>query len=525
MELLHCDNLSKSFGTLDALQGVSFRVAAGEVVGLAGRSGAGKSVLAMILAGLTAPSSGELHLAGRRARWPFPARSYDIRLIPQRPDLADRLDITANIFLGAEQGWPVGGGWLTVPNRRQMDEAAARILSRLNTSLPSLREHVANLSSEQRQIVAIARAIAHPGKLIVADDAAAQLSYAQQQRFLALVREWQQEGRAVILASTNLDHLFAATDRIIVLRQGRVAAELRTDATSREEVVAALVGSLNHQQLTPILWALDGYRQASERAERLRHQQTFREQDSSSNSLTQQLVDQLAQQVFALDSANLALQDAQRRLLTEREQERKALARELHDQVIQDLLSINYELEDIEPESDDPALGGELQEVRESIRTLVDNVRRICGDLRPPTLDSLGLDAAIRSHAREWAARSGIAVVVEIDDELSRLPEEIELSIFRIVQEGLSNVRKYAQASEARIALRHSSPRSLLVSIADNGRGLGGPFDLAALAAEGHYGLLGISERVALLQGKLRIANGEHGGVRLEAEIPHPRVG
>ena len=72
---------------------------------------------------------------------------------------------------------------------------------------------------------------------------------------------------------------------------------------------------------------------------------------------------------------------------------------------------------------------------------------------------------------------------------------------------------------------RHTSPRSLLVSIADNGCGLSGPFDLAALSTEGHYGLLGISERVALLQGRLRIANGEQGNLRLEAEIPHPRVG
>jgi signal transduction histidine kinase len=211
--------------------------------------------------------------------------------------------------------------------------------------------------------------------------------------------------------------------------------------------------------------------------------------------------------------------------LTEREQERKHLAREIHDQVIQDLLSINYQLEEIEvDEHVTSALKGRLTDIRESIRGLIDDLRHICGNLRPPTIDSLGLGAALQSYTHEWSKRTGTGVTLNLDTNRGRLPETIELSIFRIVQEGLSNVRKHAHASAVQICLQHTSPRALMVSIADDGRGLPDDFDLSALSAEGHYGLLGISERVALLGGRLKLQNQANGGLLIQAEIPHPRV-
>lgn len=523
--ILRCINLSKSFGSLPVLRQVSFDVAPGEIVGLAGRSGAGKSVLSEIIAGVEAPSEGDLYVAGRRVLWPFRARSAGIAVIRQQPELAERLDITTNIFLGDELGWPPAGGWLKLPSRRRMDQRATEVLAQLDTRFGSLREKVANLSSEQRQLVAIARALVRPAKLVVVDEPTQQLSYANQQRLLALIRSWQRAGAAVLFSSNNLDHLFAVSDRIVVLRQGGCVADLRVDQAGREDVVAALVGMTDRQQLTPIIWALDSYYRAREEAEKIGHQQTLLEQNlAAQDSLNRQLIDQLAVQVSALDSANLALQDAQRRLLTEREQERKSLARELHDQVIQDLLSVNYQLEEIESEAMERALADDVADARASIRGLVDDLRRICGVLRPPTIDSLGLGAALQSYTRDWSSRTGVRVTLELDDGLGRLPEAIELSIFRIVQEGLSNVRKHAHATEVRVGLRHTSPRTLMIALADNGQGLPRGFDLAALAPGGHYGLLGISERVALLEGRLVVQNQPGGGALIQAEIPHPRV-
>ncbi len=524
--LLKAVNLSKSFGTLPVVRQMNLQVRPGEVVGLAGQSGSGKTTLAMLLAGFHVPDGGDLYFAGRQLQWPFHVRALGIKVIHQTPSLAENLDITSNIFLGNEIGWPVWGKWLKVPNRQRMDREATRILTQLDMRFTSLREAVANLSSEQRQMIAIARAMTCIPRLIVIDDPTRLLSYPRQQKLLSLIQTWQQQGTAVIFSSNNLDHLLAVTDRIVVLRLGRMVAEYQTDETDRAEIVAAVVGTTDRQQLTPIIWALDSYYRVREQAERLRHQQELLERDlAAQGAVDRQFVDQLAEQISALDSANAALQDTQRRLLTELEQERKSLAREIHDQVIQDLLSVNYELEEIgASEAATPVLRQGLSGARESIRSLVADLRRICGSLRPPTIDSLGLGAALQSYAQDWSRRMGIPATLDLDSNLRRLPEIIELSIFRTVQEGLSNVRKHSDASEVEISLKHTSPRTLMLSIADNGRGLAEDFDLAQPPLEGHYGLLGISERVALLGGRVKFQNQANGGLLIQAEIPHPRV-
>jgi signal transduction histidine kinase len=459
-------------------------------------------------------------------QWPFQVREIGIEVIHQTPSLAENLDITSNVFLGNEIGWTLWSKWLKVPNRQRMDREVIRILTQLDMQFPSLREAVANLSSEQRQMIAIARTMTRTPRLIVIDDPTGLLSYPRQQKLLSLIQTWQQQGTAVIFSSNNPDHLLAVTDRIIVLRLGRLVGEYRTDETDRAEILAATVGTTDRQQLTPIIWALDSYYRVREQAEKLRHHQELLEQDlATRGTVDRQFVDQLTEQINALDSANAALQDAQRRLLTELEQERKYLAREIHDQVIQDLLSVNYELEEIEAsEAVTLILSKDLSGIRESIRGLVADLRRICGSLRPPTIDNLGLGAALQSYTHDWSKRTNIAAALDLDDNLGRLPEPIELSIFRIVQEGLSNVRKHANASDVEISLRHTSPRTLLLSIADNGEGLAEDFELSDLPTEGHYGLLGISERVALLGGRVQFQNQAHGGLLIQAEIPHPRV-
>jgi len=524
--LLRVINLSKRFGTLPVVQNMSLEVFQGEVVGLAGQSGSGKSILAMLMAGLHVPDEGDMYFAGRRLQWPFRSRSLGIEVIHQTPSLAEKLDITSNIFLGNEIGWPAWSKWWKVPNRHQMDQEAIRILAQLDIRFPSLREAVANLSSDQRQLIAITRAMTTKPKLIIIDDPARLLSYPFQQKLLSLIQSWQQQGVAVFFSSNDLDHLMAVTDRIIVLRHGRRVAEYRTDEADRDDVLAAMVGTTDRQQLTPIIWALDGYYRAREQAERLQHSRALLEKGLvTQEAVPRQLIDQLSEQINVLDSVNLALQDAQRRLLTELEQERKHLAREIHDQVIQDLLSTNYQLEEIETDQAvTQALKGNLIDIRDNIRGMIDDLRHICGTLRPPTIDSLGLGAALQSYTADWTRRTSIEAKLDLDANLGRLPETIELSIFRIVQEGLSNVHKHAHANSVEVCLKHTSPRALMISIADNGRGLDDDFDLSTLSSEGHFGLLGISERVALLGGRLRLQNQTDGGLLIQVEIPHPRV-
>ncbi len=523
--LLQAVNLSKQFGNLAVLQNVNLSIRPGEVVGLAGRSGAGKSVLIKIIASLQEPDTGDLYMDGRRLQWPFQAQTYGINVIHQEPELIEQLDVTSNIFLGYETCWPFLPNWLRIPNQGKMDEEAGRLLLSLDVEFPSLKARVADLASEKRQLVAIAQVMARPSKVILIDDPSLLLSMPYQERLLGLVRSWQKKGVAVLLSSQNLDHLFGVTDRIVVMRQGRIRGEFRTDAANKERIVAALVGTAD-QQHTPVIWALDSYYRARKQAETLRHNQMLLKRDlRAQDNLNQNLVEQLAFQVNALDTANLALQDAQRRLLTEREQERKRLARELHDQLIQDLLSLNYDLEEMEAKADGlPALRDHWTEMRQNILTMVEDLRRICGNLRPPTIDSLGLGAALKSYLHDWRRRTGIEVKLEIDDNFGRLPEAIELSIFRIIQEGVNNIWKHAEASRAEIVLRHTSPRMLSISIADNGVGLQTSFDLGKLSEAGHFGLLGLSERVALLGGRMQFRNLSDGGLLINVEIPHPRM-
>jgi len=495
------------------------------VLGIAGRSGTGKSTLAQIIGGILPPSEGDMFVSGCRVRWPFNARKYGIELIPQIPVLANELDITSNVCMGNEIGGFNFVNGKLISGQKQMDAITEKILQDLNFCYDSLRQKALDLTGEQRQMLVIARAMVKPAKIMVIDDSTAKLSYANQQKVLSLIQTWRDEGRAILFFSNNLDHLFAVTDEILVLCDTCQVQNFRTDETNREEIVGAMVGTTDQKQITPFIWALDNYYRARERAEELRQNQVLLERDLfKQDTLNKELIEQLNKQVIALDKANRALQDAHRRLISRRELERKALARDLHDQTIQDLFTVNYQLERLESDEQVPAtIATKIYDIRLNIRRLIENLRVVCGNLRPPTIDSLGVGAAITSFANEWSKKVNIETAIEIDHNLIRLPEETELSIYRIVQEALHNVEKHAKASKVNISLKHTSPRTLMLSISDNGVGLPAEFNLSDLPKLGHYGLLGISERVALLGGNLSIYNMADGGLLIQAEIPHPR--
>lgn len=519
---LRAVNLSKRFGNLSALEGITFTLAPGEVIGLVGRRGSGKSTLLHLLSGIHSPSTGEIHVDNQRVNFtgPYQAQRLSIHLVHQEPRLVKRLDVIHNIFLGQEIGWPFGGG---LPDWNRMTRRAAAVLEEFDVPVSLLWEKAENLPDEQRQIVAIARALCQPACLLLLDDPLAALSFERQRRLLDRIRGLAGQGAGVIVTGDNLKHLFAITDRILVLYEGRLAADRRTADSTPREIVEMIVGAASQEQVTPIIWALESYHAAQQQAEELRHTQaTLRESLEAQDSLNRQLVERLRDQVEALDQLNVALQAAHRRLLTEREQERKHLARELHDQVIQDLLSFNYRLEEAENAEPTTERQKELVTIRSGIRQVVSELRQLCGDLRPPTIDSHGLEVAIRSHAQEWADRNGIALTLEIDPHLGRLPEAIELSVFRIVQEGLNNVRKHAAAKQVHLCLRRTPTASLLVQLTDDGNGLTQPLDLVALSARKHFGLLSISERVALLGGAMQIESAPGGGVALQVDIPSP---
>lgn len=521
-ELLSVINLSQHYGAVPALQDVTFSIQRGEILGVVGQRGAGKSSLFRLLGGVDSAQGGEILFDGEPVALHSVALAQRLGIVAvhQTPQLVDEMNVLTNVYLGAElRRW--NGGPL--PHMDEMLRATRELLAAFDMPPQMASRRVGDLTGEQRQIVALARALCRPSRLLLLDNALEALNYARQEMLLNHIRALSKQGIAVILSSDDLKQIFAVTDYILVLYQGRQVALRRTASTTPREIVEFIVGSSRQDRITPVIWAFENYHTAQQQVEELRRaQMELRHSLETQDSLNRQLIDRLQNQLEALDRLNLALQDASRRLMTEREAERKALARELHDQVIQDLLSYNYQLEEAEGELTDEAQREALRDIRDGIRVVVGSLRQLCSNLRPPTIDNHGLSAAIRSLASQWAQRSGIPVELDIDPALGRLPEPIELSVFRIVQEGLQNVRKHADATQVNLSLERSPTASLIVRLADDGQGMALPPDLATLTQEKHFGLVGISERVSLLDGSLRVESLSDGGLELCIEIPSP---
>ena len=327
----------------------------------------------------------------------------------------------------------------------------------------------------------------------------------------------------MIVCSDNLKHLFNITDRILVLYEGQLVADRYTSDFTPRDVVELIVGASDQEQITPVIWALESFHKAQQHTEELFQEQAqLHETLQASDLLNRQLIEKLSEQVKSMDRLNTALQVTQRRLMTEREEERKALARELHDSVIQDLLGLNYRLEEVEGSEKSNEQRKELHAIRSTIRQVVSDLRQLCRNLRPPTIDNHGLSSAIPSLVQEWEERSGVSANLEIDQTLGRLPELMELSIFRIIQEGLGNVAKHANANEVKLTLKYSPEGRLLIRFADDGRGIDTLPNLAELLTKKHFGLAGIGERVALLDGRMQIKSSVGEGFVLEVELPNP---
>ncbi len=522
-KLLSVSDLARYFGAVAALVGVSFDVGPGQVLGVVGQRGSGKSTLFQLLSGVYTPSSGEIYFDGKQVtlKTASQAQWLGIETVHQYPELVDNLDALRNVFLGREIcGSSRLGLW---PEEGKMLQAARNLFAAFDMPSDLLFERAATLSNEQRQVVALARALCRPSRLLLLDDPLAALSFERQQKLLNRIEELAAQNVAIIISSDDLKQIFAVTHRILVLYQGRQAALRLTSESTPREIVELIVGSHRQDQVTPMIWAFENYHAAQQQAEELqRAQLSLRQSLQERDSLNRQLIERLRDQLEALDRLNLALQEASRRLITEREAERKALARELHDQIIQDLLSYIFQLEEAEGQAVEGAQRLELAKIRSGLRQVVGSLRQVCSDLRPPTIDNHGLSAAIRSLASQWSEQSGISVELDIDPALGRLPEPIELSVFRIIQEGLSNVRKHTAATRVNLALQRTHTASLLVRLVDNGQGIATPIDLAALAEQKHFGLVSISERVSLLSGTLRVTSPPDGGLELQIEIPSP---
>ena len=242
--ILRAVDLYKHFGGLVAVNQVSLDVYPGEVIGLVGDNGAGKSTFIKMVSGVLRPDAGQIFLDGNEITFasPMEARGRGIETIYQDLALCENLDATVNIFLGRE---PVHKflGLADVVDRRSMLKESRKVLDQLDIQIPNLRRPIRQMSGGQRQSVAIARAVYWNARLMIMDEPTAALGVAEQRKVLALVRTLRERGVPVLIISHNMQDVFAVADRIVVMRRGRKVGERAANATTTDELVSLMVGT------------------------------------------------------------------------------------------------------------------------------------------------------------------------------------------------------------------------------------------------------------------------------------------
>jgi signal transduction histidine kinase len=222
-----------------------------------------------------------------------------------------------------------------------------------------------------------------------------------------------------------------------------------------------------------------------------------------------------ARVAVAVDLSQRVERDALRRIVAAQELERKRLARELHDETGQALTSILLGLRTVEETESDTDRKAAISALREIAVATLRDVRRLAVELRPKALDDFGLVPAIERLTEAFQEQTGIQV--DFESRLGdRLPSELETSLYRIVQEGLTNVVKHARARHVSVLLTRKDS-SVAVVIEDDGRG----FSPESAGAEG-LGLMGMRERLALVDGTLAVESSPGSGTTLVAEVPNP---
>jgi ABC-type sugar transport system ATPase subunit len=237
--LLEVKRLCKSFPGVRALDDVQLQIRAGEIIGLLGENGAGKSTLVKILAGVLRPDAGEILYRGQRVSFGSvkEAQAAGLSLIFQELNHCPNLSVLDNLFLGQEirrRGSPL-------LDFRAMRARAAELFAYLGIQI-DLDAEISRLSVAVQQMIEVAKALLSDVRLLVMDEPTSSLSHKETERLFAVIRELKARGTAVIFISHKLNEVFAITERVIVLRDGKNAGEIDTRTGTMPELITAMVG-------------------------------------------------------------------------------------------------------------------------------------------------------------------------------------------------------------------------------------------------------------------------------------------
>jgi ABC-type sugar transport system ATPase subunit len=243
--VLEAVEVTKRFGGVLALNGVSIAFPKRTVTAIVGDNGAGKSTLIKIFAGAYPTYDGEIRVEGEPThfRSPLDARASGIETVYQDLALAPDLDVVANLYLGRELTSGVGVGRLFRFMRQKAMRAEAReAMTALGITIPSLSVEARSLSGGQRQGIAIARAARWSSRVVILDEPTAALGVQETGKVEEMIRSLAGRGLTIILVTHRLDQVFRLADRVAVLRRGRLVGIRRTAETDGDEVVKMITG-------------------------------------------------------------------------------------------------------------------------------------------------------------------------------------------------------------------------------------------------------------------------------------------
>ena len=236
--LVEMRHMSISFGGLHAVEDVSIDLYRGEVVGLVGHNGAGKSCLIKMLSGAYRRDSGEILIDGQPAEIndPRDAKRYGIETIYQTLALADNIDAPSNLFLGRELMTRYG-----TMDDAAMEAATREVMARLNPNFVRFKDPVVNLSGGQRQSVAIARALHFNAKILIMDEPTAALGPQETQQVADLIVQLKKEGLGIFLISHDLHDVFDLSDRISVMKNAQLVGTVHTKDVTKDDVLGMII--------------------------------------------------------------------------------------------------------------------------------------------------------------------------------------------------------------------------------------------------------------------------------------------
>ncbi len=236
--LVELREMQKSFGGIHAVDHVSFDLYPGEVVGVLGHNGAGKSVLMKMLSGALPRDGGDIYINGEKATInnPRDARNYQIETIYQYLALADNLDAASNLFLGRELVTSVG-----LLDDARMEAETRKVMGRLNPNFRRFHTPVSGLSGGQRQSVAIARAVYFNARILIMDEPTAALGVQETRMVAELVQQLKSEGIGIFLIDHDIHQVKTLCDRANVMKNGQLVGTVKVDEVSEDDLLGMII--------------------------------------------------------------------------------------------------------------------------------------------------------------------------------------------------------------------------------------------------------------------------------------------